>query len=67
MEIMRQAPWSRVRGQNIVHKELWEIVGSGKPTGGVQKETVAVSSTSRISVQNRHSQTLLQDLLRSRV
>ena len=29
---MRQTPWSRIRGQNSVNKELYEIVGSGKPT-----------------------------------
>ena len=43
--IMRQAPWSRIRGQNSVNKELWEIVGSGKPTGSVLKETSAVPDT----------------------
>ena len=35
------------------------IVGSGKPTGSVQKETLAVSVTISISVQNRHSRILL--------
>ena len=44
-EIMRQTPWPRIRGQNSVNKELWEIVGSGKPTGSVLKETIAVSVT----------------------
>ena len=66
-EIMRQAPWSRIRGQHSVNKELWEIVGSGKPTGSVLKETIVVSGTIWISMQNRHSRILLQDLLRSRV
>ena len=37
---MRQTPWSRIRGQNSVNKELLEIVGSGKPTGSVLKETI---------------------------
>ena len=45
MGILKQAPWSRIRGQNSVNKELKEIVGSGKPTGSVQEETVAVSDT----------------------
>ena len=50
-----------------MNKELWEIVGSGKPTGSVLKETIAVSATMSTSVQNRHSQILLRDLLRGRV
>ena len=54
---MRQAPWSRIRGQNSVNKEVWDIVGNGKLTGSVPKETIAVSDTIRISVQNRHSRT----------
>ena len=52
---MRQAPWSRIRGQNSVNKEVYEIVGNGKPTGSVLKETIAVSGTISISVRNRHS------------
>ena len=28
-----------------MNKEFWEIVGNGKPTGSVQKETIAVSDT----------------------
>ena len=35
MEIMRRAPWSRIREQNSVYKEFLEIVGNGKPTGSV--------------------------------
>ena len=50
-----------------MNKEVWEIVGSGKPTGSVRKETIAVSDTISISVQEQHSRTLLQDLLRSRM
>ena len=30
---MRRTPWSRIREQNSVYKELLEIVGNGKPTG----------------------------------
>ena len=44
MEIFKQAPWSRIRGQNSVNK-VWEIVGNGKLTGSVLKETIAVSDT----------------------
>ena len=39
---MRRTPWSRIREQNSVHKEFLEIVGNGKPTGNVWKETIAV-------------------------
>ena len=67
MEIVKQAPWSRIMGKNSVNKEVLEIVGNGKLTGSVRKETIAVSDTIRISVQNRHSRIFLQDLLRSRV
>ena len=42
---MKQAPWSRIREQNSVNKEVWEIVGSGKPAGSALKETIAVSDT----------------------
>ena len=45
MKILRQTPWSRIRGQNSVNKKLLENVGSGKPTGSVLKETIAVSGT----------------------
>ena len=58
-EIIRQTPWSRIRGHNSVNKEFLEIVGSGKSTGSVLKETNAVSGTIWISVQNRHSRILL--------
>ena len=37
-----------------------------KPTGSVLKETIAVSGTIPISVQNRHSRILLRDLVRGR-
>ena len=40
------------QGQNSVDKEFLEIVGNGKPTGSVLKETIAVSVTISISVQN---------------
>ena len=45
MENLKQALWSRIRGQNSVNKELLEIVGNGKPKGSVLKETIAVSVT----------------------
>ena len=52
-EIMKQAPWSRIKGQNSVDKEFLEIVGNGRPTGSVLKETIAVSVTILISVQKK--------------
>ena len=67
MEVLRRTPWSRIREQNSVDKGLLEIVGNGKPAGSVLKETMAVSGTIWISVQNRHSRILLRDLLRSRM
>ena len=42
--------------KNSVNRELLETVGSGKPTGSVRKETIAVSVTMSISVQKQHSQ-----------
>ena len=62
MEIMKQATWSRIRRQNTVNKEVQEIVGNGKLTGSVRKETIAVFDTIWISVQNRHSRIFLQVL-----
>ena len=58
MEIIRKTPWSRIREQNIVDKEFLEIVGNGKPTGSVLKETIAVSVKMSISVQSSHSRIL---------
>ena len=51
-EIMKGTPWSRIMGQNSVDKGFSEIVGSGKLTDSVQEETIAVSATISISVQN---------------
>ena len=51
MEIMKETQWSRISWQNSVYKEFLEIVGNGKPTGSVLKETIAVSVTISISVQ----------------
>ena len=48
---MKGTPWSRIKGQNSVDKEFLEIVGSGKPTGSVLKETIAVFVTILINVQ----------------
>ena len=67
MEILRRTPWSRIREQNSVYKEFLEIVGNGKPTGSVCKETIAVSVTISVSVQTRHSRILLRALVRSRM
>ena len=41
----RNAVVKNIKGQNSVDKEFLEIVGSGKPTGRVPKETSAVSVT----------------------
>ena len=51
---------------SAVVKNQRDIVGNGKLTGSVLKETHAVSVTISISVQKLHSRILLQDLLRSR-
>ena len=67
MEIMRRTPWSRIREQNSVYKEFLEIVGNGKPTGSVWKETIVVSATIRISVEKLLHQIRLQILSCSRV
>ena len=66
MEILRRTPWSRIREQNSVSKELQDIVGSGEPTGSVLKEAIVVSVTMLISVQNWHSRFRLQVLSCSR-
>ena len=50
MEILRRTPWSRIREQNSLFKEFSEIVGNGKPTGSVWKETIAVSASIWIGV-----------------
>ena len=57
----------RMKNFETRNKEVQEIVGKGKLTGSVRKETIAVSDTIRMSVQNQHSRILLPDLLRSRV
>ena len=46
---------------------LYENVGSGKPTGSVLKETIAVSVMMSISVQSRRSRILLRDFVRGRM
>ena len=67
MEILRRTPWSRIREQNSVYKEFLEIVGNGKPTGNVWKETIAVSATIWISVEKLHHQIRLRILSCSRM
>ena len=62
MEILRRTPWSRIREQNSVYKEFLEIVGNGKPTGSVLKETIAVSATISISLEKLHHQIRLRIL-----
>ena len=53
---MKGTPWSRIMEQNSVYKEFLEIVGNGKPTGSVWKETIAVSATISTSVEKLHHQ-----------
>ena len=67
MEILRRTPWSRIREQNSVYKEFLEIVGNGKPTGNVWKETIVVSATIWISVGKVHHQIRLRILSCGRV
>ena len=55
---MKETPWSRIRVQNSVDKEFLEIVGNGKPTGSVLKETIAVSVTIPISVQKNTAESV---------
>ena len=51
---------TKQRGQII-------LVGNGKTTSSVLKETIAVSATIRISVQKQHSRILLRALLSGRM
>ena len=62
MEILKGTSWSRIRGQNSVDKRFWELVGSGKPTDNVLKETIAISVTTLKSVQKWHTRILLRVL-----
>ena len=62
MENLRRTPWSIIREQNSVYKEFLEIVGNGKPTGNVWKETIAVSATISISLEKLHHQICLRIL-----
>ena len=55
------------QGTNSVYKEFLEIVGNGKPTGSVWKETIAVSATIWISVGKVHHQIRLRILSCGRV
>ena len=67
MEIMRETPWSRIKGQNSVNKEVLEIAGNGKPMGSALKETIVVSVTISISVQKLHHRIRLRILSCSRM
>ena len=67
MAIMKETPWSRIQGQNSVHKEFLEIVGNGNPTGSVLEETVALSVTISMNVRKWHSRIRLQILSCSRM
>ena len=65
---MRQTQWSRIRRtkqhEQRTPGECWQWKANG---GSVPKETIAVSVTTSISVQKRHSRILLQNLLRGRM
>ena len=67
MEILRRTPWSRISDHNSVYKEFLEIVGNGKQTGSVWKETITVSATILISAEKLHHQIRLWLLSCSRV
>ena len=62
MKIMKETPWSRIKGQNSVYEEFLETVGNGSPTGSVPKETITVSATILISVEKWHSRIRLRFL-----
>ena len=66
-EIMKETLWSRIKGQSSVDKEFLEIVGNGKPTSSVLKETIAVSVTILTGVQKWHSRIRLRVLSCSRM
>ena len=62
MEIMKETPWSRIRGQKKSdNKELLEIVGNGSPTGSVLEETLAVSASTLINMEKWHSRIRLAE------
>ena len=48
---MKETPWSRILG-TTAWTEFLETVGNGKPTGSVLLETIAVSATILIGVEN---------------
>ena len=45
-------PVVKNQGTNSVYKEFLEIVGNGSPTGSVLEETIVVSATIVVSVEN---------------
>ena len=53
---MKGTPWSRTRGQNSVHKELWEVVGSGKSMGSVLMEGQLQSLRGRMREMRRETE-----------
>ena len=56
-----------VKNQRTKQREQRSLGDKEKLTVNVRKETIAVSDTIKISVQNRHSRILLQALLRGRM
>ena len=59
MRGLKTVQWLRVAGVNVVLKEDQENAINGKQKDSVREETVVVSGTMRISVQNQHSRILL--------
>ena len=58
----------QIRANNVVFTKDKESVASDKQAGTVRKETIAVSGTIKVSVQNQsHSQLLLQNLRRRKM
>ena len=65
---LNQEPWFKVKVNNVPFKKDQDNVGNGKLTGGVRKETHAVSGTMVISVQKlRHRLLFLHNLRRRKM
>ena len=66
LEIMRETPWSRIRGQNSVDRNL-EDYWQWEANGQFLKETIAVSVTMSINVQKWHCRIRLRIVSCSRM
>ena len=58
MRESKQEQWFRIAGINVVLKEDKEFAVNGKQKASVREETRVVSSTTEMSVQNRHQKPL---------